>query len=64
MPLLSGIEIGAFLDRKVEAIGAYASQTAKRPYLRETLLRATAEYWGRVVQCGIAETLEVQRERA
>ena len=42
------IEIGEFLDRKVEAIGAYASQTSKRPYLRESLLRATAEYWGRL----------------
>jgi LmbE family N-acetylglucosaminyl deacetylase/CheY-like chemotaxis protein len=58
------IEIGEFLDRKVEAIAAYASQTAKRPYLRETLLRATAEYWGRFAQYGIAEALEVVRESA
>jgi LmbE family N-acetylglucosaminyl deacetylase/CheY-like chemotaxis protein len=58
------IEMGAFLDRKVEAIGAYASQTVKRPYLRETLLRATAEYWGRFMQYGIAEALEVVRESA
>ncbi len=58
------IEIGAFLDRKVEAIGAYASQTTKRPYLRESLLRATAEYWGRFAQYGIAEALEVVRESA
>ena len=56
------IEIGEFLDRKVEAIGAYASQTAKRPYLRESLLRATAEYWGRFAQYGIAEALEAVRE--
>ncbi len=58
------IEMGAFLDRKVEAIGAYASQTVKRPYLRDTLLRATAEYWGRFMQYGIAEALEVVRESA
>jgi LmbE family N-acetylglucosaminyl deacetylase/CheY-like chemotaxis protein len=56
------IEIGEFLDRKVEAIGAYASQTSKRPYLRESLLRATAEYWGRFAQYGMAEALEVVRE--
>lgn len=56
------IEIGEFLDRKVEAIGAYASQTAKRPYLRPSLLRATAEYWGRYAQYGIAEAFEVVRE--
>ena len=42
--------------------GAYASQTAKRPYLRESLLRATAEYWGRFAQYGTAEALEVVRE--
>ena len=45
-----------------EAIGAYASQTAIRPYLRGSLLRATAEYWGRFAQYGIAEALEVVRE--
>ena len=56
------IEIGEFLDRKVEAIDAYASQTSKRPYLRESLLRATAEYWGRFAQYGMAEALEVLRE--
>lgn len=56
------IEMGEFLDRKVEAIGAYASQTVKRPYLRESLLRATAEYWGRFAQYGVAEPLEVVRE--
>ena len=58
------VEIGEFLDRKVEAIAAYASQTAKRPYLRESLLRATAEYWGRFAQYGLAEALEVVRESA
>jgi LmbE family N-acetylglucosaminyl deacetylase len=58
------IEIGEFLDRKVQAIGAYATQTAKRPYLRESLLRSTAEYWGRFAQYGLAEALEVVRESA
>ncbi len=56
------IEVSEFMDRKVEAIGAYASQTAKRPYLRESLLRATAEYWGRFAQYGVAEPLEIVRE--
>ena len=58
------VEVGEFLDRKVEAIGAYRSQVVKRPYLRESLLRATAEYWGRFAQYGIAEPLEVMRESA
>ena len=58
------IEVGEFVDRKVRAIGAYASQTVKRPYLRESLLRATTEFWGRFAQYGIAEPLEVVRESA
>lgn len=57
------VEIGEFLDRKVEAIGAYHSQVVKRPYLRESLLRATAEYWGRFAGYGMVEPLEVIRER-
>lgn len=58
------VEIGEFMDRKVDAIGAYRSQIVKRPYLRETLLRATAEYWGRFAGYGIVEPLEVMRESA
>jgi hypothetical protein len=27
----------------------------KRPYLRESLMRASAEYWGRFAQYGIVE---------
>ncbi len=58
------VEVGEFMDRKVEAIGAYQSQIVKRPYLRESLLRATAEYWGRFAGYGIVEPLEVMREGA
>lgn len=56
------LEVGEFMDRKVEAIAAYQSQQVKRPYLRESLLRATAEYWGRFAGYGIVEPLEVIRE--
>lgn len=56
------VEVGAFMDRKVESIAAYRSQVAKRPYLRESLLRATAEYWGRFAGYGLVEPLEVIRE--
>jgi LmbE family N-acetylglucosaminyl deacetylase/CheY-like chemotaxis protein len=58
------IEIGEFMDRKVEAISVYGSQVARRPYLRESLLRATAEYWGRFAGYGVVEPLEVMRESA
>lgn len=58
------LEVGEFMDKKVAAIRAYGSQTAKRPYLRESLLRATAEYWGRFAGYGMVEPLEVLRESA
>ena len=58
------VEMGEFMDRKVEAISMYGSQVAKRPYLRESLLRATAEYWGRFAGYGLVEPLEVMRESA
>lgn len=56
------LEMGEFMDRKLAAIAAYQSQIVKRPYLRESLLRATAEYWGRFAGYGIVEPLEVLRE--
>lgn len=58
------VEMGEFMNRKVEAIAAYGSQVVKRPYLRESLLRATAEYWGRFAGYGLVEPLEVMRESA
>jgi len=58
------VEMSEFMDRKVEAIAAYGSQVVKRPYLRESLLRATAEYWGRFAGYGMVEPLEVMRESA
>jgi LmbE family N-acetylglucosaminyl deacetylase/CheY-like chemotaxis protein len=58
------VDIGEVMERKVAAIGAYHSQIVKRPYLRETLLRATAEYWGRFAGYGLVEPLEVIRESA
>jgi LmbE family N-acetylglucosaminyl deacetylase/ActR/RegA family two-component response regulator len=56
------LEIGDFIDKKLAAIAAYHSQIVKRPYLRESLLRATAEYWGRFAGYGMVEPLEVLRE--
>lgn len=56
------VDIGDFIDGKVAAIAAYASQVSKRQYLRESLLRATAEYWGRFTEYGFVEPLEVIRE--
>jgi LmbE family N-acetylglucosaminyl deacetylase len=56
------VSIDSFLDRKIEVIGAYTSQTAVRAYLDEELLRATARYWARFSQARYVEPLEVVRE--
>ncbi len=56
------ISIDEVLDRKLEAIGAFESQTRIRSYLAPDLLRATARYWGRFATSLYAEPLEVVRE--
>ncbi len=50
------------LDRKLEAIAAFESQTSIRSYLAPDLLNATARYWGRFATSLYAEPLEVIRE--
>jgi LmbE family N-acetylglucosaminyl deacetylase/CheY-like chemotaxis protein len=56
------VAIDAFVDRKVEVIGAYGSQVEDRRYLAEDVLRATVRYWSRFGQSLFAEPLEVVRE--
>ena len=56
------VSIDAFLDRKLEAIRAYASQVEIRPYLDEELLRSTARYWARFANSRYVEPLEVVRD--
>jgi LmbE family N-acetylglucosaminyl deacetylase len=50
------------LERKLEAIAAFGSQTAVRTYLDPELLRATARYWARFTTARYVEPLEVIRE--
>ncbi len=50
------------MDRKIEAIAAFASQVSIRDYLAEDLLRSTARYWGRFGRCRYAEPFEVIRD--
>ena len=57
------VDIGEQLEAKLEAIGAYASQTEQRYYLDEELIRATARYWGRYGHSRFCEPLEVVRDR-
>lgn len=53
------IDIGDFLDAKIELINLYRSQTSTRLYLAEDMIRATARYWGRHAAHRLVEPLEV-----
>lgn len=54
------VKIDEYIDAKLDAIRAHASQ-AQRTYLEEDLLRSTARYWGRFAGGGLVEPLEVAR---
>ncbi|MDO8184995.1 response regulator [Conexibacter sp. JD483] len=56
------VAIDPYVDRKLEVIRAFASQTAVRAYLDEELMRSTARYWSRFTQARYVEPLEVVRE--
>jgi len=56
------IDIGEYLDTKIEAINLYRSQTSTRLYLAEDMIRATAKYWGRHAAHRLVEPLEVIRQ--
>jgi LmbE family N-acetylglucosaminyl deacetylase/CheY-like chemotaxis protein len=56
------ISVDDVLERKLEAIAAFESQTSIRNYLAPDLLNATARYWGRFATSLYAEPLEVIRE--
>ncbi|MFT4193564.1 response regulator [Ottowia sp.] len=57
------IDISSHLEDKLRAIAAYRSQTMQRAYLQEDFIRATARYWGRFSGYGLAEPMEVKRQR-
>lgn len=56
------MDISDHLQRKLQAIDAYSSQTALRAYLAPDLIVATARYWGRFAGYVLAEPLEVIRQ--
>ncbi len=56
------VAIDDFVERKLDVIDAYASQTAVRHYLDPELMRATARYWARFTQSRYVEPLEIIRE--
>ena len=56
------VAVDSDIERKLEAIGAFASETPIRAYLDEDLIRSTARYWSRFGDSGYAEAFEVIRE--
>lgn len=56
------VSVETAMDRKIEAIAAFASQVAIRDYMEADLLKATARYWGRFGRCRYAEPFEVVRD--
>jgi len=55
------VEVGRWLDAKLDVLAAYATQTQTRAYLDDEHIRATAAYWGRFAGYGRVEPLEVVR---
>jgi len=53
--------IKEYMDDKIKLIGFHRSQTTKVAYLADSLIRSTAEYWGRFSKYGIVEPFEVIR---
>jgi LmbE family N-acetylglucosaminyl deacetylase/AmiR/NasT family two-component response regulator len=58
------VAIDEQLDRKLQAIGAFASQVEIRAYLEPDLIESTARYWSRYCDGRYAEPFEVVREAA
>lgn len=55
------VDISDMLEGKLNLLNCYASQLNKCAYLRQSLICATAEYWGRFCGYGLVEPLEVLR---
>ena len=56
------VNIGDLLPTKLRALEQYQTQVNTRRYLTESLIRSTAEYWGRFAGYRMVEPLEVVRE--
>jgi LmbE family N-acetylglucosaminyl deacetylase/CheY-like chemotaxis protein len=55
------VEIEPFLEKKLAAIDAHASQASQRTYLAADMIRSTARYWGRFCGYGLAEPFDAIR---
>ncbi|WP_402845404.1 response regulator [Microbacterium sp. GXS0129] len=58
------VRIEDYLDRKLELLACFGSQTASRDYLAPDFVTATARYWSRFGGGSAVEPLEILRETA
>jgi LmbE family N-acetylglucosaminyl deacetylase len=56
------IDISAYIDTKLQLIGAHASQTQRRANIHSDLIVATARYWGRYAGFVLAEPMHIIRQ--
>ena len=56
------VAIEDFIDRKLELLDCYASQTAHRAYLTPDYVMTTAKYWARFGGGTMVEPLEIVRD--
>jgi LmbE family N-acetylglucosaminyl deacetylase/ActR/RegA family two-component response regulator len=55
------ININNYIDEKIQAIDCFSSQKDIRPYLTDSMIKSTAEYWGRFSNYNLVEPFEVAR---
>jgi LmbE family N-acetylglucosaminyl deacetylase len=57
------VDIGATIEKKLEAMACYASELRPAPHPRSLeALRSRAQYWGQIVGCDCAEAFVLVRE--
>lgn len=56
------VAIDDVMERKLDVLATYASQSETRTYLAPDLIRATARYWSRFTRGLYVEPLEVERD--
>ncbi len=57
------VDITNYFDQKLQALAVYKSQNESRLYLKTEMIHANALYWGRFCNYGLAEPMEVVREK-
>jgi len=55
------VDIASHLAEKLKLISCFQSQRSIRPYLSDSMISSTAEYWGRFANYGQVEPLETVR---